>query len=264
MAKKNRSRSCTILFGMLGIGGLIGFFIYFGLPKLSAKTPLFPPTPGIDPKMDQLWFGCAINASGWAQKCDDLITNDPDLAVYRSFGSTCGGRYENIWSVKCTDLIPIITQAPLNGLPVLAWQNKTIKTICLEVNESYDSIDEDLQLLQEHIDWLLFDRYYLGIVAEGCDAALQVDAIGTPISARYFPAGLRYTGAEVQGKVSLTATGFQTLTSTFQGQVDPPEKFAEWEGQDKYSSPSEAPFREAIESEILTILTEWFGPAILE
>ena len=266
MTKKKGCSSCSVLFGMLAIGALLGFFIYFGLPLLSTKTPsFFPPTPGIHPDMDILWRDCAINSTGWAANCNALITNDPKLTVYREFGLTCGGRYENIWGLKnCSDLHEVVNKAPPDGVPVQAWQNQTIKTLCLEVNESYEWIDEELTLLEDDIHWLLLDRYYLAIVEDGCDAVLTVDAFGAPLSARYFPAGQRYTGADVRGRMSLAAAGFPKLTDPFHGRIEPPEKYSEYEHQQLYYTPQEAPFRKAARREILPILTDWFGPALEE
>jgi hypothetical protein len=262
MAKKKGSRSCSIISGMLGGGVLLGFLIWFGLPLFSAK-PKFPDTPGIDPAMDRLWSDCSTNGTAWTKKCDALITNNPELTEYREFGLTCGGRHENIWGVNnCSDLDLIVENAPPGGVPVLAWQNKTIRTLCLKVNETYDWTDDEITLLEEETHWQLFDRYYLAVVEDGCDAVLTVDVVGTPLSAHYFPAGDRYTGADVRGRLSLTASGFQKLTSSFHGRIEPPDKYAEYEHQNKYTTPQEAPYREAAGEEILAILTEWFGPAV--
>ena len=270
--RKNKGLSCSTLVVGLVVLVLLGFFIQYGLPSLMSfyqdtmgladMTPRIPPTPGLNPDMDELWFYCAINGSEWNKKCDALITDQDELIVYREFGLTCGGRFDNIWGVNCTELIPIVTKAPTEGVPVLPWQNKRVRTLCLVANETYDRIDQDFTPIKNHLERMLFALYYFSIVDDGCDAVLTIEATGTPISVRYIPAGDRYTGAEVGGWMSLAAPENPKLTGTFHGRVDPLEKYSELENQNLYSTPEQAPFIKAVSIEVKDILIEWFGPEI--
>lgn len=81
------------------------------------------------------------------------------------------------------------------------------------------------------------------------DVALEIDIIGTAIGANYqyggiggIPAGIRYTGAEVQGTIK-GVTQSKTVEEAFSGKVAPPGKTS---SSEYYKS--QAPFYKAIEA----------------
>jgi hypothetical protein len=155
----------------------------------------------------------------------------------------------------------MMDEAPPDGVPVLLWRDKSIKTICLEEDESYNYTDDDFAPIYEHIELILKKSYYVIFLDEGCDAVLTIEARGTPVAGSY-TAGTLFTGVEISGLVRLTAPGYPELTHTFQGKIQPPEELTWYGDSPPRQKPEAAPFWEAVEEQINNGLVNWFGPGL--
>jgi len=102
---------------------------------------------------------------------------------------------------------PISFTLPIRSHPsVLVWKDYQIKTICIDNNSVFPgSIPGDLDrfLRDVHTD--------LGLEVldpdDDCDATLSVNVKGEALSRNYTPGGKLYTGADIEGMITLSANG---------------------------------------------------------
>lgn len=99
-----------------------------------------------------------------------------------------------------------------------------LQSICLEVHQSYPDIEEEFSLpIAETLQRILAGPG-VQVVAEGtpCDATFTVALTGEPVGASYGepggPSRFCYTGAKVDGEVTLTVPGRAPLTVPIGGE----------------------------------------------
>jgi len=151
---------------------------------------------------------------------------------------------------------PTVTPIPLRAP---GWEETTVRTLCLEVEQSYPEIDDKspepiAQAAQEHLSEL-----GMHVVTEGdpCDATLTLTMIGRALGDDY-TGGYCYSGAEVEGQAVLTLAGRAPLTSPLAGRQGTPFSIQHCPKQ-----PTGAPFEVAWREALLGGLFDLWGPQVL-
>jgi len=166
---------------------------------------------------------------------------------------------------------PTPTPTPL---PVQApgWEGVTVHTLCLEVEQSYPQIEKEFSQPIAEATQRILARLGLQVVAPGeaCDATLSISLTGQALAANYrggvwwaksLEAGGRfYTGAEVNGQMSLIFPGHEPLTLPISGMVPTPDRISGTYGPD---TPAEAPFGYAWSKALLDGLAHLWGYQVL-
>lgn len=144
-------------------------------------------------------------------------------------------------------------------LVVEDWQGKAVSTLCVEGEEDYGSGPNAATPVQEGIASFFSDI----VIDDGCDATITVALVGEARSATYSldspgSQGIEfYTGAEVDGTMSLTAEGELPLSVSVGGYVSPPSSLTE--GGHNPRAPLGAPFWGAAYYDVCAVLQQWFG-----
>jgi hypothetical protein len=150
------------------------------------------------------------------------------------------------------------------SLVVGAWGDAAISTVCVTGEEDYGLSLNTVTPVQEGIAALFADGF---VADDGCDATITVLVTGSASSRTYtIQSGdapprseLLYTGAEVQGTMSLTGVGRQPLTAPITGLRYPPSSFKGVAGLVAMpSSPDVAPYWEAVRPEVCAAMWDWF------
>lgn len=105
------------------------------------------------------------------------------------------------------------------------WEEVTVHTLCLEVEQSYPQIDEEFSMPIAEAAQRILAGVGLQVVDEGapCDATLTVALIGRAQGAGYSGGSTCYTGAEYSGGVTLTVPNREPLTVSVSEYVPPSE-----------------------------------------
>ena len=146
-----------------------------------------------------------------------------------------------------------------SALVVADWDNTIVSALCVEGEEDYGSGPNAVTPIQEGIASFFGDI----VVDQGCDATITASLTGEALSATYkdpdSPGSrlLLYTGAEVQGTISLKAEGESPLTATIAGYLAPPHSIAQ--GGWNPRAPGGAPFWGAAYDDVCRVLQRWFG-----
>lgn len=146
------------------------------------------------------------------------------------------------------------TTVPPQVYVVDAWDGALVGSICLEGEEDYGSGINAFTPVRDGIDQVLISR----VVDEGCDATLTVFVSGRARSANY-TSGRLYTGAEVQGTLSLTAPGRTPLVAEIAGEKEPPARLSLPPGFEPPRTEAEAPIWDVIRDSVCTALGGWFN-----
>jgi hypothetical protein len=144
-------------------------------------------------------------------------------------------------------------------LVVGAWDSKTVSTLCVEGEEDYGSGANEVTPVQEGV------ASFFGamVVDDGCDATITISLTGEARSATYDTPNspesqlLLYTGAGVQGAMSLTADGESPLNVSIGGTRSPPQSIVQGGGNPR--APLGAPFWGAAYDSVCIALQHWFG-----
>jgi hypothetical protein len=170
-----------------------------------------------------------------------------------------------------TTSIPTVAAAIRIG----PWDGQEIDSVCLESIETYTEwitvLEQDqLQPLEVVVaqgttpvrDAIAagFADGALAVVTSGCDATLLVEIEGEVMSAGY-TAGVLYTGADIQGRLTLTAEGKPTLTASLQARSDPPETYVLLQVESLPDDPEDSPILDTIEDDLCAVFESWIiGP----
>jgi hypothetical protein len=154
---------------------------------------------------------------------------------------------------------PIPTPAPL-PLQAPGWEDVTVRTLCLVVEQSYPGIEgKSPEPVAEAVQGILARLGVSGVSeGESCDATLTVALTGKARGADYIGAGHCYSGAEVSGEMVLTASERAPLTLPIDGKYPPPVMIASCPDE-----PTNAPFEKAWMEALLEGLTHLWGPQVL-
>lgn len=144
-------------------------------------------------------------------------------------------------------------------LEIMGWEGMQLRTLCLEIQ-----VDGHLTATTEIEEALRYILFKMGLhITDNkatCETVLTIHMRGEALGADYFPGGYCYTGAEVSGKVTLSAPGRTPLILPIQGREDPPSGFIGGCNKD----PLKAPFEEAWSKALMDGLTNIWGwhPAV--
>jgi 3-methyladenine DNA glycosylase AlkC len=117
---------------------------------------------------------------------------------------------------------PAVTPPPLS-VQAPGWEEVTVHTLCLEVEQSYPEIEgKEPEPIAETAQRILA-RIGVQVVAEGasCDATLTVTLSGRALGANYLGAGYCYSGAEVEGRMDLIVPGREPFTQPISADYAP-------------------------------------------
>ncbi|MDP2949743.1 MAG: HEAT repeat domain-containing protein [Chloroflexota bacterium] len=132
--------------------------------------------------------------------------------------AACGGGGPSSTPTIGSTTSPVVAEpTPTPDLPTVTptlSPGQGVQTLCLGVQQSYPEIEEEFFLpIAETLQRILVG---LGVqvVAEGtpCDATLTIALIGNPLGTAYGSRYFCYTGAEVDGQMTLTTPGSAPLT----------------------------------------------------
>jgi HEAT repeat protein len=133
-------------------------------------------------------------------------------------------------------------ELPLPNLEAL----EGVTTIQLVVQQSYPQLEEDFSLPIADICQRTLERVGFEVVDETAtqyDATLFVTVTGQALSASYLPGGTMYTGAELEGNLSLSVPRAEPYERPLSAQVSPPASVSYSAGA-KPTEPRQAPFGE--------------------
>jgi hypothetical protein len=136
-----------------------------------------------------------------------------------------------------------------DGSPSLVvgdWGDAAISTVCVTGEEDYGLGLSTVTPVQEEIAALFADGF---VADDGCDATITVLVTGSASARTYTiqsgdepPRSERlFTGADVQGTMSLTGQGQQPLTAPIAGLRYPPSSFKGVAGQVAMPAPRTSP-----------------------
>jgi hypothetical protein len=155
---------------------------------------------------------------------------------------------------------PTATPPPtLTPLPVQApgWEEVTVHVLCLEVEQSYPEIEgKNPEPIAEAAQRILAG-VGLQMAAEGasCDATLRFALTGVALGAQYFGGGYCYSGAEMNGDMTLAVSDRTPLTLSVTGRYPTPTLVHYCPPR-----PADAPFGRALATALLDGLAQLWGP----
>lgn len=138
---------------------------------------------------------------------------------------------------------------PTLELPLARLEAFTgVKMIRLVVEQSYPQLEEDFSIPIADTSQRILERVGFEVVDETAtqyDASLFITVTGQALSASYIPVGTMYTGAELEGDLSMLVPGAEPYNRSLSAQVSPPESVS-YSKETKPTEPKQAPF-EALE-----------------
>jgi len=154
--------------------------------------------------------------------------------------------------------LPTATPTPL-PVQALGWEEVTVHTLCLEVEQSYPEIEGEFSQSIADTAQRVLARVGLQVVAQGsaCDAALTIALISEALGEEY-TSGYCYTGAKSNGQILLAAPDRVQFTFPISGFRSPPFNISYCPPE-----PNDAPFEEAWSEAILEGLAHLWGPRVL-
>jgi hypothetical protein len=157
-----------------------------------------------------------------------------------------------------------VAEQPASEAPPLEvpeWGKVTVKTVCLEIRQSYPQIEERFSLpLLKPAEKILED-IGIQVASESvpCDAELTFDVTARAVGETYMAGIFRYTGAEIEGRVRISAAGRTPVIRTFRHSLAPPVQIScpgrDCDARDK----RQAPFRRAFYRPLVDLLIELWG-----
>jgi hypothetical protein len=202
----------------------------------------------LSPVLICVLVGCGGSAQGGVEATQQAATA---LAVFETATSE-----ESIRATRAARPTP----TP-QGLIASGWEGVTVGTLCLEVEQSFPGVEEELSLpLLETVQHVL-RGLGLEVVAAGesCDAALTLTLAGQAMGADYDRFGYCYTGVKVEVDATLSSNEREHLTFETFGQESPPLITAECP-----LTPDEAPYAEVWSAPLLDCVGHlWGRPTVL-
>lgn len=154
-------------------------------------------------------------------------------------------------------LEPTPTPLPLQAA---GWEEVTVRTLCLEVEQSYPQMTGEFSLPVAQDVQSILTGLGLQVVTRGtlCDATLTFVLVGEALEARYLRWERCYSGADFRGQVILAMPRLDTLTLSVSGYVGTPYMISSCP-----YTPRDAPLEEAQWKAILDGLTHLWGPPVI-
>jgi hypothetical protein len=165
---------------------------------------------------------------------------------------------ERAETVETTIVTAPSTMRSAPTLRVAAWDDAVISSLCIETTEDYDRIANRTPIREGLADAFRDDDVGVEVVQAGCDAVLTVAATGRPLSASYTGNTL-FTGASVNGTVTLSAAGATSLEASFSGHKPTPNSVTYFDSADLPREPWQAPLWDVASDGICTAFTQWFS-----
>lgn len=159
------------------------------------------------------------------------------------------------------------TSSTTEAMPVFvvsAWDGLAVTSLCVDTVEEYFDLWESepvegITPVQDGVVAAFRDnRMPVEIVADGCDATIQVRVEGQAVSDEYIGvAGRLYTGARVTGTLTLVAPGRPSLRAQLEGD-EPTAGGVQGPDVESVRTPDGAPFWEAVNADACAALVDWF------
>jgi hypothetical protein len=146
-------------------------------------------------------------------------------------------------------------------------QDIDIRSICLEVKQEYPELDSDFALPITETTSHILSGLGFEVIADGtaCKATLSIELIGTPLSERYFlfligsTGNLYYTGAELEGQMTLSIHGRSAEAFPFEATLLPPSVVSSDQAS---SEPEDAPFADLWARPLIENLSQIWGVVV--
>lgn len=147
-----------------------------------------------------------------------------------------------------------------SALIVGEWADAEVSTVCITGEEDY-GVPGGIAPVQEGVSGLFAVE---AVVASGCDATITVETTGSARSATYdwrdpitgAVTSRLFTGATVEGTLSLTGSDRPALTAEIANTRMPPSSWNSALGRP--TAASSAPFWKAARPEVCSVLWGWF------
>jgi hypothetical protein len=166
----------------------------------------------------------------------------------------------------CRAAKPLPTPAEPSTLLHEGWQDLQPRTVCLQVQQSFQETAEDFSLPVEPLVRQILKGLGLGVVPAGqaCDTDLLVELTGQPVAADYLcvlgsECGHCYTGAEIGGEVRLTRSDRAPLSLPLAGSKECPSSISHCP-----KKPEDAPFADVWPRAVLGALLDLWGSRALD
>ena len=147
-------------------------------------------------------------------------------------------------------------------LQVKGWDSITVRTVCLEVEQSYPEIEhKSAEPIAEAVERIL-TGVGLQVVDEGdpCEATLTFVLTGEALGAKYTGGIHCYSGAAFSGGASLTSPGRELVTLPISARHVPPVSISGCHGE-----PIDAPFERVWPEALLDGLGHlWGTPPLIQ
>jgi HEAT repeat protein len=155
--------------------------------------------------------------------------------------------------------LPTPTPTPL-PLQAPAWEGVTLHTLCLEVEQSYPEIEgKTPEPIAEAARRILAGIGVLVVAQEApCDATMTVSLRGEALGAEYSGDKYCYSGARVDGQMTLALADRAPLTLPIEGEQQTPFSISVCPEQ-----AADAPFAKAWSQALLGGLAQLWGPQTL-
>jgi len=170
-----------------------------------------------------------------------------------------------MWAVSACTRGRATPSLPAN-LVAEGWQDVQIRTLCLDVRQSYLEIDPDFSLPLEPSLRRVLSGLGLRVVASGetCDGALRLSLQGEALAEDYVcilgnACGHCFTGARISGELTLTSSDRTPWVHTFNTGIEPPSSIS-----DCPKVPEDAPLDVLWPGTVLAGLLDLWGTPVLK
>jgi hypothetical protein len=160
---------------------------------------------------------------------------------------------------------PFPTPSEPPALLPAGWQELEARTVCLEVQQSFQETADTFSLPVEPLVRQTLSGLRLGVVPAGqaCDVNLLVQLTGKPLAKDYqcilgSECGRCYTGAKIGGEVRLTRSDRVPLSLALDESIEGPFSISHCP-----KKPEQAPFDDLWPRAVLGALLDLWGPGVL-
>lgn len=161
-------------------------------------------------------------------------------------------------------LAPAATPPPLQAA---GWEEVTVHTLCLAVEQSYPQIEGEFSQPIAETARRILAGLGLQVLDEGaaCEASLTLSFTAQALGADYMVDGYLYTGAEVNGQMTLAVTGREPLVLRVGGFYPTPSRVEIPIGFTIHipRQPKDAPFDKAWSEALVDGLAQVWGTPLL-
>ena len=151
--------------------------------------------------------------------------------------------------------------------PVAGWASPGIRTLCVETNATFadaplsrEQVLGAVNLSGQSPGGLRLRKITLAAPGQPCDATLTIAFTGSALSGNYAGAGTLYTGATMNGTLTLSAPGQPNLVVPMSHREDTPRTTFESSGS-LPKAPADALHHTGVAAAVGGALDRWFGPA---